>query len=48
MQEEVDEVTGFSRQIIVQSQDEKKHPQLILLDKSGQRCARSSCRCMPF
>jgi DNA-directed RNA polymerase subunit beta' len=35
MQEEVDEVTGFSRQVIVQSQDEKKHPQLLVLDKSG-------------
>ena len=36
MQEEVDEVTGFSRQVIVQSQDEKKHPQLIVLDPKGQ------------
>jgi DNA-directed RNA polymerase subunit beta' len=35
MQEEVDEVTGFSRQVIVQSQDEKKHPQLIVLDPKG-------------
>jgi DNA-directed RNA polymerase subunit beta' len=33
MQEEVDEVTGFSRQIIVQSQDEKRHPTLLVLDK---------------
>jgi DNA-directed RNA polymerase subunit beta' len=35
MQEEVDEVTGFSRQVIVQSQDEKKHPQLLVLDRAG-------------
>src|SRR6185436_11103856 len=35
MQEEVDEVTGFSRQVIVQSQDEKKHPQLLVLDAKG-------------
>ena len=37
MKEEVDEVTGFSRQIIVQSQDEKKHPQLL---DAGMRPAR--------
>ncbi len=36
MKEEVDELTGFSRQIIVQSQDEKKHPQLLVLDDGGQ------------
>jgi DNA-directed RNA polymerase subunit beta' len=36
MQEEVDEVTGFSRQVIVQSQDEKKHPQLLVLDEKGR------------
>jgi len=35
MQEEVDEVTGFSRQVIVQSQDEKKHPQLLVVDQKG-------------
>jgi DNA-directed RNA polymerase subunit beta' len=33
MKEEVDEVTGFSRQVIVQSQDEKRHPQVLVLDK---------------
>ena len=37
MEEEVDEVTGFSRQIIVQSQDEKRHPTLLVLDrKTGE------------
>ncbi|HEX6850172.1 MAG TPA: hypothetical protein VF139_02110, partial [Candidatus Polarisedimenticolaceae bacterium] len=36
MQEEVDEVTGFSRQVITASQDEKRHPQLILLDEAGK------------
>jgi DNA-directed RNA polymerase subunit beta' len=36
MQEEVDEVTGFSRQVIVQSQDEKKHPQLLVVDAKGK------------
>ncbi len=36
MNEELDDLTGFSRQIIVQSQDEKKHPQLLVLDESGQ------------
>ena len=35
MQEEVDEVTGFSRPVIVQAQDEKKHPQLMVLDEKG-------------
>jgi DNA-directed RNA polymerase subunit beta' len=35
MQEEVDENTGFSRQVIVQTQDEKRHPQLLLIDASG-------------
>ena len=36
MKEEVDEVTGLSRQVIVQSQDEKKHPQILIVDKEGQ------------
>ncbi len=35
MQEELDEVTGFSRQVIVQAQDEKKHPQMLVLDAQG-------------
>jgi len=35
MQEEVDEVTGFSRQVIVQAQDEKRHPQLVVSDANG-------------
>jgi len=36
MKEEVDEVTGYSRQVIVQSQDEKKHPQVLVLDDKGE------------
>jgi DNA-directed RNA polymerase subunit beta' len=35
MEEKVDEVTGFSRPEIVTAQDEKKHPQIFLLDASG-------------
>ncbi|MDH3592882.1 MAG: DNA-directed RNA polymerase subunit beta', partial [Planctomycetota bacterium] len=35
MREEVDEVTGLSRQVIVQSQDEKKHPQILIVDGKG-------------
>ncbi len=36
MKEEVDEVTGFSRPIIVHSQDEKKHPELRIEDAEGR------------
>ncbi len=36
MKEEVDEVTGISHPVIVQSQDEKKHPQLLVVDGDGQ------------
>jgi DNA-directed RNA polymerase subunit beta' len=36
MQEEVEEVSGLSRQVIIQSQDEKKHPQLLVLDDAGK------------
>ncbi len=36
MREEVEEVSGLSRQVIIQSQDEKKHPQLLLQDASGK------------
>ncbi|HEX5042071.1 MAG TPA: DNA-directed RNA polymerase subunit beta' [Candidatus Polarisedimenticolaceae bacterium] len=36
MKEEVDEVTGFSRPIIVQSQDEKKHPQILVLGEGNE------------
>jgi DNA-directed RNA polymerase subunit beta' len=36
MKEEVDEVTGFSRQIIVQSQDEKRHPQILVRSEKGK------------
>ena len=36
MKEEVDEHTGMSHQVIVQSQDEKKHPQLVIRDGSGK------------
>jgi len=33
--EERDEVTGFVRQVVVESQDEKKQPALVIRDKSG-------------
>jgi len=36
MHEEVEEVSGLSRQAIIQSQDEKKHPQLLVLDDAGK------------
>jgi len=36
MKEEVDQVSGLSRQIIVQSQDEKRHPQLLVQDAKGK------------
>jgi DNA-directed RNA polymerase subunit beta' len=36
MKEEVDEVTHYVRQVIVQSQDEKKHPQILILDGQGE------------
>ena len=35
MKEEVESATGLSRQVIVQSQDEKRHPQLLVQDKKG-------------
>ena len=36
MKEEVDELTGFSRKMIVESQDEKKHPQFVIKDSEGR------------
>ena len=36
MNEEVEEVSGLVRQVIGQSQDEKRHPQLLILDKKGE------------
>ena len=36
MKEEVEEVSGLSRQVIVQSQDEKRHPQLLVQDADGE------------
>jgi DNA-directed RNA polymerase subunit beta' len=36
MREETDELTGFSRQVVVQSLDEKKHPQLLVVDEKGE------------
>jgi len=36
MKEEVEEVSGLSRQVIVQSQDEKRHPQLLVQDSRGK------------
>ncbi len=35
MKEEVDELTGFSRKMITDSQDEKKHPQFVIKDADG-------------
>jgi DNA-directed RNA polymerase subunit beta' len=35
MKEEVDELTGFSRKMITDSQDEKKHPQFVIKDSDG-------------
>ena len=43
--EEVDEVTGLSRYIIVDSPDEKKQPAIEIRDKDGQgRRASTTCR----
>ena len=36
MKEEVDEVTGISHQVIIQSQDEKRHPHLLVVDGNGK------------
>jgi DNA-directed RNA polymerase subunit beta' len=36
MKEEVDEVTGISHQVIIQSQDEKRHPHLLVVDSKGK------------
>jgi DNA-directed RNA polymerase subunit beta' len=36
MKEEVDQVSGLSRQVIVQSQDEKRHPQLLVQSPKGK------------
>ena len=36
MKEEVEEVSGLARQVIVQSQDEKRHPQLLLKSDKGK------------
>jgi DNA-directed RNA polymerase subunit beta' len=36
MKEVVDEVTGIAHPEIVQSQDEKKHPELKIVDKNGE------------
>ncbi|MCP3981867.1 MAG: DNA-directed RNA polymerase subunit beta' [bacterium] len=35
MDEEVEEVSGLARQVIIQSQDEKKHPQILVQDGKG-------------
>ena len=43
--EEVDEVTGLSRKIVVDSPDEKKQPTIEIRDKAGQgRRASTTCR----
>jgi DNA-directed RNA polymerase subunit beta' len=36
MREEVEEVTGLSRQVIIQPQEDKKHPQLLIENESGK------------
>jgi len=36
MKEEVDDITGFSRQIIIQSKDDKQHPQIVIRDKNRE------------
>jgi DNA-directed RNA polymerase subunit beta' len=36
MKEEVEEVSGLARQVIVQPQDEKRHPQLLVQDGKGK------------
>jgi len=36
MKEEVEEVSGLSRQVIVQSQDEKRHPQILVKNEKGE------------
>jgi DNA-directed RNA polymerase subunit beta' len=36
MKEEVEEVSGLARQVIIQAQDEKRHPQLLVLNKKGE------------
>jgi DNA-directed RNA polymerase subunit beta' len=36
MNEEVEEVSGLARQVIMQSQDEKKHPQILVQDEKGK------------
>jgi len=36
MKEEVEEVSGLSRQVIVQSQDEKRHPQILVKTAKGK------------
>ena len=36
MKEEVEEISGLARQVIVPSQDEKRHPQLLIQDAQGK------------
>ena len=36
VKDEVEEVSGLSRQVIIQSQDEKRHPQLLVQDERGK------------
>ena len=36
LNDEVEEVSGLSRQVIMQSQDEKRHPQLLVRDSKGK------------
>ena len=36
MKEEVDEISGLAQRVIIQSQDEKRHPQLLVRDAKGK------------
>jgi len=40
MKEEVDEVTGIAHPVIVQSQDEKRHPQIVVVGEDGAELRR--------
>jgi DNA-directed RNA polymerase subunit beta' len=42
--EEVDEVTGLSRLIIVDSPDEKKQPAIEIAARTARCCASTTCR----
>jgi hypothetical protein len=45
--EQVDDVTGMSQWVVVDSPDEKKQPTIEIHDAQGRRCASTSCRPTP-